>query len=99
MKGSNWRTVVSNANSITHKEAEISAMADYCGPDLMLITETKLESSIFLSELLPKCYVGVFRRDRNLNGGGVMIVKGQRTVILLLTLYSRPPPPNETELV
>ena len=53
--------VVINANSITHKKAEISAMADYCDPDLMLIiTETKLDSSIFSSELLPKGYVGEF---------------------------------------
>ena len=36
----------------------------------MLITETKLDSSIFSSELLPKGYVGEFRGDRNLNGGG-----------------------------
>ena len=70
-KGSNWRTVVINANSITHKKAEISAMADYCDdPDLMLITETKLDSSIFSSELLPKGYMGEFRRDRNLHGEG-----------------------------
>ena len=89
-KGSNWHTVVINANSITHKTAKISAMAYYCDPDLMLITETKLDSSIFSSELLPKCYVGEFRRDRHLNGGGVMIVT--KAVILLLTLYSRPPP-------
>ena len=38
-KGSNWRTVVINANSITHKKVEISVMADYCDPDLMLITK------------------------------------------------------------
>ena len=49
-------------------------MTDYCDPDLMLITETKLDSSIFSSELLPKGYMGEFRRDHNLNGGGVMIV-------------------------
>ena len=49
-------------------------MADYCDPDLILITETKLDSSIFVSELLPKDCVGEFRKDRNLNGGGVMIV-------------------------
>ena len=77
-KGSTWRTVVINANSNrfsnTHKKAEISAIADYCDPDLMLIMETKLDSSIFSSELLPKGYVGEFRMDRNLNGGGVMIV-------------------------
>ena len=63
--GSNWRTVVVNVNSITNKKAEISAMADYCDPDLKLITET-LDSSIFSSELLPKGYVGQFRRDCNL---------------------------------
>ena len=49
-------------------------MTDYCDPDLVLITETKIDSSIFSSELLPKGYVGEFRRDRNLNGGGIMIV-------------------------
>ena len=32
-KGSNWLTVVINANSITNKKAEISAMADYCDPE------------------------------------------------------------------
>ena len=90
--GSNWRTVVINANSITHKKAEISAMADYCDSDLMLITETKLDSSIFSSELLPKGYVGEFRRDCNLNGGEVMIVtKDCYTITDRLQ--------NETELV
>ena len=49
-------------------------MAVYCDPDLILITETKLDSSIFSSELLPKGYVCEFRRDCNLNGGVVMIV-------------------------
>ena len=37
-KGSNWCTVVINANNITPKKAEISAMAEYRDPDLMLIT-------------------------------------------------------------
>ena len=96
-KGSNWRTVVINANSITNKKAEISAMADYCDPDLMLITETKLDSSIFSSELLPKGYVGEFRRDRNLHGGGVMIVTKDCYTITDLVLDTTPQ--NETELV
>ena len=84
-KGSNWRTVVIIANSITHKKAKISAMADYCDPDLMLITVTKLDSSIFSSELLPKGYVGEFRMDRNKRWRG-------HDKILLQTLYSRLPP-------
>ena len=96
-KGSNWRTVVINANIIAHKKAEISAMADYCDPDLMLITETKLDSSIFSSELLPKGYVVEFRRDRNLNGGGVMIVTKYCYTITDLVLQTTPQ--NETELV
>ena len=89
-KGSNWRTVVINANSITHKKAEISAMADYCDPDLMLITETKLDSSIFSSELLLKGYEGEFRKDRNLHGGGVMIVTKDCYTITDLVLQTTP---------
>ena len=72
-------------------------MADYCDPDLMLITETKLDSSIFSSELLPKGYVGEFRRDRNLHGGGVMIVTKDCYTITDLVLQTTPK--NETELV
>ena len=75
----------------------MSAMADYCDPDLMLITETKLDSSIFSSELLLKCYVSEFRRDRNLNGGGVMIVTKDCYTITDLVLQTTPQ--NKTELV
>ena len=45
---------MSSDSFITHNKAEISAMADYCDPDLMLITEIKLDSSTFSSELLTK---------------------------------------------
>ena len=61
----------------------------------MLITETKLDSSIFSSELLPKCYVGEFRRDRN--GGGVMTVTKDCYTITDLVLQTATQ--NETELV
>ena len=71
-------------------------MADYCDPDLMLITETKLDSSIFSSELLPKGY-HEFRRDRNLNDGGVMILTKDCYTITDLVLETTPQ--NETELV
>ena len=96
-QGSNWHTVVINANIITHKKADISAMADYCDPDLMLITETKLDIIIFSSELLPKGYVREFRRDRNLNGGEVMIVTKDGYMITDLVLQTATQ--NETELV
>ena len=63
----------------------------------MIITETKLDSSIFSSEVLPKGYVGEFRRDRNLNGGGVMIVTKDCYTITDLVLQGAPQ--NETELI
>ena len=72
-------------------------MAEYCDPDLMLITVTKLDSNIFSSDLLPKGYVGKFRRDRNLNGGGVMIMTKDCYTITGLVLPSASQ--NETELV
>ena len=66
-------------------------MTDYCDPVLMLITETKLVSSIFSTELLPKGYVGEFRRDRNLSGGGVMIATKDCYTITDLVLQTTPP--------
>ena len=72
-------------------------MAEYCDPDLMLITETKLDSSIFSLELLPIDYVSEFRRDRNLNGGGVMIVTKYCYTITDLVLPTATQ--NKTELV
>ena len=65
-------------------------MADYCDPDLMLVTETKLDSSIFSSELLPKGYMDELRRDHNLNSGGVMIVTKDCYTITDLVLQTAP---------
>ena len=35
-------------------------MTEYCDPDLMFITETKLDSIIYSSELLPKGYMAEY---------------------------------------
>ena len=72
-------------------------MVDYCDPDLMLITETKFDSSIFSSEQLSKGYVGEFRRNRNVNGEGVMIVTKDCYTITDLVLQTALQ--NETKLV
>ena len=62
----------------------------------MLITETKLDRSIYSSELMPKGYVGEFRRGWILNGGGVMILTNNSSITdLLLPTATQ----NETELV
>ena len=76
-KKGNWRTLIINANGVLSKTAEIASIIDYCDLDLMLFTETKIDSSISFSEFLPNGYNGGSRRDRNKNGGGVMIVTKQ----------------------
>ena len=42
-------------------------------PDIILMSETKLDKHILSSEFTPHGYKG-FRKDRNTNGGGVMIM-------------------------
>ena len=64
-KDNNWRTLVINANSIANKKAELAAIAEYCDPDLMLISETKLSPDILNGEFVPEGYgyMGRFRKD------------------------------------
>ena len=85
---SNWRTAVINATSITHKNAEISATAEYCDPDLMLITKQKY-TVVFSHQ---SCCQKVTWASLE----GIGLWRGhdsdKKTVILLLTLYSRLPP-------
>ena len=57
-KDNNWRTLVINANSIANKKAEVAAIAEYCDPDLMLISETKLSPDILNGEFVPEGYMG-----------------------------------------
>ena len=73
-KDNNWRTLVINANSIANKKAELAAIAEYCDPDLMLISETKLSPDILNAEFVPEGYMGRFRKDRKRGAGGVMII-------------------------
>ena len=73
-KDSNWRTLVINANSIANKKAELAAIAEYCGPDLMLVSETKLGPDILNGKFVPQGYMGRFRKDRKRGAGGVMII-------------------------
>ena len=70
----NWRTLVINANSIANKKAELAAIDEYCDPDLMLISETKLSPDILNGEFVLEGYMGRFRKDRKRGAGGVMII-------------------------
>ena len=61
-----------NVNSAKGKPAEIANILDYTKPDVVVMSETKLDKSCYTSEFLPKNYTA-FRRDRTINGGDVLI--------------------------
>ena len=64
-----------NINSIRGKKLELSAFLDFHQPHIVAIQETKIDSSIATSELFPEsCPYNVYRKDRNLHGGGVMLL-------------------------
>ena len=47
-------------------------MIDYTDPDVLIITETKIDDTVHTSEFLPSNFKA-FRRDRTRRGGGVLI--------------------------
>ena len=64
-----------NINSIGGKKLELLAFLDFHQPQIVAIQETKIDSSISTSELFPEsCPYNVYRKDRTLNGGGVMLL-------------------------
>ena len=72
-KQTNFRVLVSNANSVKGKQAEIAELLEYTDADVALFCETKLDASVNFSEFLPKNYSGHLRKDRTYWGGGVLI--------------------------
>ena len=64
-----------NINSIRGKKLELLAFLDFNQPHVVAIQETKIDSSIAISELFPEtCPYSVYRKDRNIHGGGVMLL-------------------------
>ena len=67
------KLVSMNINSIKDKTLELLAFLDFHQPHVVAVQETKVDSSIATSELFPEpCPYNVYRKDRNLQGGGVM---------------------------
>ena len=61
--------------SIRGKILELLAFLDFNQPHVVAIQETKIDSSIATSELFPEtCPYSVYRKDRNIHGGGVMLL-------------------------
>ena len=64
-----------NINSIRGKKLELLAFLDFHQPQIVAIQETKIDSSISTSEFFPEsCPYNVYRKDRTLDGGGVMLL-------------------------
>ena len=79
-KKDNLRFLVINANSLKGKAAELMHICDYTRPDILVMSETKLDKSVCSAEFLPKNYV-VVRKDRTLHGGGVMIASRRGLIV------------------
>ena len=76
-KSQSWRTLVININSAPGKRAELDNFINYTDPDLIIMTETKIDEQVKASEFLPKGYTGDIKKDRCKGGGGVMIATKQ----------------------
>ena len=64
-----------NINSIIGKKLELLAFLDSHEPHVVAIQKTKIDSSIATSELFPEtCPYSVYRKDRNIHGGGVILL-------------------------
>ena len=65
-----------NINNVRgKKKLELLAFLDFHQPHIVAIQETKIDSAIVTSELFPEsCPNNVYRKDRNLHGGGVMLL-------------------------
>ena len=75
---SGLKFIRANINSIRGKTLELLAFLDFHQPHTVAIQETKIDSSVATSELFPEtCPYSVYRKDRNLHGGGVMLLFSQ----------------------
>ena len=70
----NWRTLIVNANSIAGKGASLEHILSNTDPDLVLMTETKLDATKSTAEFLPAdTGYTTYHKDWNAAGGGVLL--------------------------
>ena len=67
-KSQSWRTLVINFNSAPGKRAELENLINYTDPDLIIMTETKIDEQVKSSEFLPKGYTGDIKKN-SVSGG------------------------------
>ena len=75
-----------NINSIRGKKLELLAFLAFHQPYVLAIQETKIDSSIATSEIFPEtCPYSVYRKDRRIHGGGVMLLARKDISHMLIT--------------
>ena len=72
----NLKVISCNVNSLRGRHTQLVELIDSEDPDILMFQETKLDSTVFSHELFPDSYT-VFRKDRDLRGGGVCIALKQ----------------------
>ena len=82
----NLRILTINFQSLRNKIQELWAILDYIKPDVVCGTETWLDDTILDAELFPTHIYKPYRKDRNLKGGGVLILVRADIVSQKLTL-------------
>ena len=76
------RTLVINCNGVAKKKAALTNLVKHTDPDIFIMNETELSSSVNSTEFLPQGYIG-FRKDRaGKKGGGVMIATKESFVVV-----------------
>ena len=73
--------MIINCNGVKEpsKQAAFLATLDVYKPDIVLGCESKLCNSMCSYEFFPKNYT-IFRKDRNINGGGVFVATSDRII-------------------
>ena len=56
------------------KRAELANLVSYTDPDVLVLMKAKLDHTVHLSEFLLEGYSCAAHKDRNISGGGVMLV-------------------------
>ena len=76
--------IIINCNGIksVNKQADFCAILEQHQPDLLLGCESKLNNNITTYEAFPENYT-VYRKDHNINGGGVFVATCTKDSIIL----------------
>ena len=83
------KLLVVNFQSIKSKQGPVKNLIESTNADIIIGTETWIDPTVTNNQIFPS-YYDIYRRDRNMNGGGVLIA-------IKNTLISEPVPELQTD--